>query len=142
MPCPKTPVTTSADFPVVEKASVLCAARDAGLTALNDQTNAAIVEATKAAYVKITDLLKAKAHIDVNKIFEIVAVIIVLCWLQNWVIAIKDLLLVRLPNAIKNACRGKVDLCIFPACYNSFGVTSDVTCDLKDGCTPSCYLSH
>jgi hypothetical protein len=62
-------------------------------------------------YAALVDYLRMALCFDVSVLFQIIAVLAIICWIQNWLIEIYYFI-VKLPKILKNIFCGKFDLCI------------------------------
>ena len=62
-------------------------------------------------YAALVDYLRMALCFDVSVVFQIIAVLAITCWIQNWLIEIYYFI-VKLPRILKNIFCGKFDLCI------------------------------
>ena len=95
--------------------SPICVAADCAKVVLDKLVCEAVAASTLSFFAKIVDYLKNTLCFDINVLFEAIAILAVLCWIQSWVTEIIRFLL-KIPKIIKNLFCGKFSLCLFDEC--------------------------
>lgn len=91
--------------------SNLCAAADCAKNALNKVVCEAVAVAALDFYAQVVEFIKQQTGVDPLIVFQAIAALAVLCWIQEWILELIDLVTI-FPRFIKNLFCGKLDLCL------------------------------
>mgnify|MGYP000196212810 CR=1 FL=1 len=91
--------------------SKLCDAANCARVALDKVVCDAVAVSALDFYAQVVQFIKDNTGLDVAVIFQAIAALAVLCWVQEWLLEIIRFLC-RVPRFIKNLFCGKINLCI------------------------------
>lgn len=91
--------------------SNLCAAADCAKNALNKVVCEAVAVAALDFYAQVVEFIKQQTGVDPLIVFQAIAALAVLCWIQEWILELINLI-AKVPRFIKNLFCGKLDLCL------------------------------
>ena len=92
--------------------SNLCFAANCAKNALNEAVCATVSSAALNQWANIIELIKCYTGLDINTLFEIIAILTVLCFLSRWLLEVVHFVTNTIPKVIRNVCRGKLSFCI------------------------------
>lgn len=103
--------------------SNLCNASACAKLALNKVVCDTVASAALDYYAQIVDFLRNTLCIDINKFFQVIAFLTIICWIQNWLLEIVKFIC-KIPKVLKNIFCGKFNLCLFNCESNSSSSSS------------------
>jgi len=92
--------------------SQICKIAKCASSALNESVCAVVSAAALKQYEHIVELIKKCVCIDINKLFGLIATLVVICWISQWLLEIFKFIVKTIPAFIKNLCVGKVSFCL------------------------------
>lgn len=92
--------------------SNLCNAATCAKLALDKVVCEAVSAAALNLYAQIVDFLRNTLCFDLTVFFKVVALLAIICWIQNWLLDIIKFIC-NIPRVIKNLFCGKFNLCVF-----------------------------
>lgn len=102
----------------------LCNAATCAKIALDKVVCDAIASAALNFYSQIVEFLRVTMCVDVTMFFQLIALLAVLCWVQNWLMEMIHFIC-RIPKVIKNIFHGKFSLCLLNCGRSDSKCTSD-----------------
>lgn len=95
----------------------LCNAAACAKLALDKIVCEAVSSSALDFYTQVVEFLRNTLCIDLTMFFQLIAMLAVICWVQNWLIEIIHFVC-RIPRVLKNLFCGKFNLCLLD-CDNS-----------------------
>jgi hypothetical protein len=92
--------------------SNFCFAADCAKQALNDAVCAIVSASALAQWANLVQSIKDLTCFDINRLFETIALLAVLCWISAWIAEAVIFMTKTIPRFIKNLLCGKVSLCL------------------------------
>jgi hypothetical protein len=91
--------------------SNLCNAAACAKIALDKVVCDAVASAALDFYAKAVEFLRSHLCIDLNVFFQLIAVLAVICWIQNWLLEIIKFVC-KIPKVIKELFCGNFNFCL------------------------------
>lgn len=91
--------------------SNLCNAAACAKVALDKVVCEAVTASALDFYVKIVEFLRNTICFDLTLFFQLIALLVIICWIQNWFIEIMHFIC-KIPKVLKNLFCGKFNLCL------------------------------
>ena len=91
--------------------SNLCNAAACAKNALDKVVCEAVSSATLNIYAQIVDFFRNTLSIDFTLLFQLIALLSVICWIQTWLVEIINLIC-KIPKFIKHLLCGKINFCL------------------------------
>jgi len=108
--------------------------------ALAELVNNVVSSAALSHYAHIVELIRCHLWIDINVLFSYIALLVVICWVGQWLHEIINFIFVKLPKFIKNLFCGKINLCLLNS-SKSRSKSSDSSCSSDSSSSSSCSSS-
>jgi hypothetical protein len=89
----------------------LCNAAACAKLALDKVVCDAVSNAALNFYTQVVEFLRNTLCIDLTVFFQLIAMLAVICWIQNWLIEIIHFIC-RIPKVLKNLFCGNFNLCL------------------------------
>lgn len=89
----------------------LCNAATCAKFALNKAVCDAVASAALNFYSQIVEFIRNTLCFDISILFQVIAVLAVICWVQEWLLEIIKFIC-KIPKIIKNLFCGKFNLCL------------------------------
>lgn len=111
---------------MTHQTSLICKAAKCANRALGKSVCRIVSVAALEHYAHIVEVIKNTLCIDINKLFGLIALLAVLCWISQWISEIINFVTKTVPQFIKNLCQGKFSLCLLDCqdSGSSFGSSS------------------
>jgi hypothetical protein len=106
----------------------LCNAATCAKLALDKVICDAVATAALNFYTQIVSFLRDTICLDLTMFFQVIALLAVICWIQNWLIEVVKFIC-HIPRVIKNLFCGKFNLCLLDCDGKSRKSESDSDAD-------------
>jgi len=110
----------------------LCDAAACAKIALDKVVCESVSVAALEFYAKVVEFIRLHTCIDIGLIFQVIAILAVICWIQQWLLEIINFVL-GIPKLIKKLFCGKLfPLCVFDCCDKPVHESEDSSSSSSD----------